>query len=160
MDLPYQKRRASARNGCRSKYSSSPDPGAYALEGERKQVTVLFADLKDSTRLIEGLDMEQLATSGTILLPAATLRPVEGLVQVQPLGALPVKGLTEPVEAYERGLHARIVAALEALTGDGLSEEVERLATMPSAARYGIRPWRTAGRRGPGRGRARHTARR
>jgi class 3 adenylate cyclase len=29
-----------------------------ALEGERKQVTVFFADLKDSTRLIEGLDPE------------------------------------------------------------------------------------------------------
>jgi class 3 adenylate cyclase len=27
-----------------------------ALEGERKQVTVFFADIKDSTRLIEGLD--------------------------------------------------------------------------------------------------------
>jgi class 3 adenylate cyclase/tetratricopeptide (TPR) repeat protein len=29
-----------------------------ALEGERKQVTVFFADLKDSTRLIQGLDPE------------------------------------------------------------------------------------------------------
>src|SRR5262247_927078 len=29
-----------------------------ALEGERKQVTVLFADLKDSTELIHGLDPE------------------------------------------------------------------------------------------------------
>lgn len=29
-----------------------------ALEGERKQVTVLFADIKDSTRLIENLDPE------------------------------------------------------------------------------------------------------
>src|SRR5712691_2139047 len=29
-----------------------------ALEGERKQVTVLFADLKDSTELIRGLDPE------------------------------------------------------------------------------------------------------
>jgi hypothetical protein len=27
-----------------------------ALEGERKQVTVLFADLQDSTELIRGLD--------------------------------------------------------------------------------------------------------
>src|SRR3954447_9302881 len=27
-----------------------------ALEGERKQVTVLFADLRDSTELIQGLD--------------------------------------------------------------------------------------------------------
>src|SRR4029453_8038637 len=29
-----------------------------ALEGERKQVTVFFTDIKDSTRLIEGLDPE------------------------------------------------------------------------------------------------------
>ena len=29
-----------------------------ALAGERKQVTVLFADLKDSTELIRGLDPE------------------------------------------------------------------------------------------------------
>ena len=29
-----------------------------ALAGERKQVTVLFADLKDSTALIRGLDPE------------------------------------------------------------------------------------------------------
>jgi hypothetical protein len=29
-----------------------------SLEGERKQVTVFFADIKDSTRLIEGLDPE------------------------------------------------------------------------------------------------------
>ena len=30
----------------------------HGLEGERKQVTVLFADLKDSTELIRGLDPE------------------------------------------------------------------------------------------------------
>jgi class 3 adenylate cyclase/tetratricopeptide (TPR) repeat protein len=185
-----------------------------ALEGERKQVTVFFADIKDSTRLIEGLDpeaaqqlldpalrlmleavhrfegtvnqvlgdgimalfgapiahedhalracyaalalqsairpyadevrraqgmvlqlrvglnsgevvvraigndlhmdysavgqnthlaarMEQLATPGTILLTAATWRLVEGLVRVKALGAVPVKGLTAPVEAFE-----------------------------------------------------------
>src|SRR5262249_30391365 len=29
-----------------------------SLEGERKQVTVFFADIKDSTRLIDGLDPE------------------------------------------------------------------------------------------------------
>jgi len=29
------------------------------LEGERKQVTVLFADIKGSTELIEGLDPEE-----------------------------------------------------------------------------------------------------
>ena len=44
--------------------------------------------------------MEQLATPGTILLTTATLRLVEGLVQVNPLGPTPIKGLTEPMEAY------------------------------------------------------------
>src|SRR2546428_2001179 len=45
--------------------------------------------------------MEQLATPGSILLTAATLRLVEGLVQVNALGPFPVKGLAEPVEVFE-----------------------------------------------------------
>jgi hypothetical protein len=36
-----------------------------ALEGERKQVTVLFADLKDSTELIRGLDPKPPSSSWT-----------------------------------------------------------------------------------------------
>src|SRR6266542_3492064 len=31
----------------------------HTLEGERKQVTVLFADIRDSTSLLEGLDPEE-----------------------------------------------------------------------------------------------------
>ncbi len=205
-----------------------------ALEGERKQVTVFFADLKDSTRLIEGLDpeaaqqlldpaihlmmdavhrfegtvnqvmgdgimalfgapiahedhalracyaalavqsairtyaevvrrthgmllqlrlglnagevvvraigndlhtdysavgqhthlaarMEQLAAPGSILLTAAVLQLVEGLVRVTALGPLPVKGFTEPVEGFEllgaSDLRRRLqAAALRGLT--------------------------------------------
>jgi class 3 adenylate cyclase/tetratricopeptide (TPR) repeat protein len=45
--------------------------------------------------------MEQLATPGHILLAPATLRLVEGLVQVNALGPIPVKGLTAPVEVCE-----------------------------------------------------------
>ena len=45
--------------------------------------------------------MEQLATPGSILLTVATLRLVEGLVQVNPLGPVPVKGVDEPVEVFE-----------------------------------------------------------
>src|SRR5262245_45340255 len=45
--------------------------------------------------------MEQLAMPGNILLTAATLRLVEGLVQVNALGPVPVKGLMEPVEVFE-----------------------------------------------------------
>jgi len=45
--------------------------------------------------------MEQLATAGSILLTADTLRLVEGLVQVTALGPIPVKGLPEPIEVFE-----------------------------------------------------------
>jgi class 3 adenylate cyclase len=45
--------------------------------------------------------MEQLATPGSILLPVATLHLVEGLVQVNAMGAVAVRGRTEPVEICE-----------------------------------------------------------
>jgi class 3 adenylate cyclase len=45
--------------------------------------------------------MEQLATPGSILLTAATLRLVEGMLQVNSLGPVPVKGVDEPVEVFE-----------------------------------------------------------
>src|SRR5215475_11427197 len=210
-----------------------------ALEGERKQVTVLFADLKDSTRLIEGLDpeaaqqlldpaihlmmdavhrfegtvnqvlgdgimalfgapiahedhalracyaalsmqaalrdhtetvrrqhglelrirvglnagevvvraigndlhmdysavgqtthlaarMEQLATPGSIRLTAATLRLVEGLVQVNALGRFPVRGLPEPVEVFELVGASAVRRRLQAAAARGLTRFVGR----------------------------------
>src|SRR5262245_52850805 len=45
--------------------------------------------------------MEQLALPGTIRLTAATLRLVEEAVQVNTLGPSLVKGLAEPVDAFE-----------------------------------------------------------
>src|SRR5205809_4793363 len=45
--------------------------------------------------------MEQLATPGSILLTAETLRLVEGLVRVNALGPVLIKGLAEPVAAFE-----------------------------------------------------------
>ena len=60
--------------------------------------------------------MEQLATPGSSRLTAATLRLVEGLVQVTALGPVPVKGLVEPVEVFE--LVGRECAA-PALAGGG-----------------------------------------
>ena len=53
-----------------------------ALEGERKQVTVLFADLKDSTELIRGLDPEaaQQLLDPAIHLMMDAVHRVEGTV--------------------------------------------------------------------------------
>jgi class 3 adenylate cyclase len=44
--------------------------------------------------------MEQLATPGSIRLTAETLRLAERLLQVTPLGPVPMKSLPEPVEVY------------------------------------------------------------
>jgi class 3 adenylate cyclase len=45
--------------------------------------------------------LEQLASPGTTLVTAETLRLAEGHVEVAPRGAVPVKGLDAPVETYE-----------------------------------------------------------
>ena len=45
--------------------------------------------------------MEQLAYRARSGLTAQTLAPGRGLVEVKPLGRIPVKGLTGPVEAFE-----------------------------------------------------------
>jgi class 3 adenylate cyclase len=64
--------------------------------------------------------MEQTATPGSIRLTPPTLRLVEGLVQVNALGPVPVKGLVEPVEVFEllgaSGVRRRLQAAARGLT--------------------------------------------
>ena len=45
--------------------------------------------------------MEQMATPGTIMLAADSLRLAEGYVQVKPIGPVHVKGMAESVEVYE-----------------------------------------------------------
>ena len=59
--------------------------------------------------------MEQLATPGTVLLTADTLKLAEGYVVVKPLGPVPVQGLDVALEVYElvgtRPLRSRLQAA-------------------------------------------------
>jgi class 3 adenylate cyclase len=70
--------------------------------------------------------MEQLATPGSILLTAATLRMVEGLVQVTALGPVPVKGLTAPVEVFELAGASALRRRLQAAAARGLTRFVGR----------------------------------
>jgi class 3 adenylate cyclase len=70
--------------------------------------------------------MEQLATPGSILLTPATLRLVEGLVQVHTLGPIPVKGLVEPVEIAELVGVSALRRRLQAAAGLGLTHFVGR----------------------------------
>ncbi len=85
--------------------------------------------------------MEQLASPGTILT-ANTLRLAEGYVQVKPLGAMPVKGLPAPVEAYE-------------LTGAGPGARGSAATARGSPASWaGRASWSNSGRRSTRRQRA------
>jgi Adenylate and Guanylate cyclase catalytic domain len=70
--------------------------------------------------------MEQLATPGSIRLHAATLRLVEGLVRVNALGPVPVKGLAEPVEVFELFGATVVRRRLQATAARGLTRFVGR----------------------------------
>src|SRR5882672_10487544 len=70
--------------------------------------------------------MEQLATPGSIRLSASTLRLVEGLVQVNALGPVPVKGLMEPVEVFELLGASGVRRRLQAAAARGLTRFVGR----------------------------------
>jgi len=72
------------------------------------------------------LRMEQLATPGSIRLPAATLRLAEGLIQVNALGQFPVRGLKELVEVFELVEASTIRRRLQASAARGLTRFVGR----------------------------------
>src|SRR5215510_14299350 len=74
--------------------------------------------------------MEQLAAPGTIQLTAETLRLVEGLVGVNPLGPVPVKGLDAPIEVFELVGAGAARTRLEAAERHGLTRFVGRSAEM------------------------------
>ena len=83
--------------------------------------------------------MEQLATPGSILLTAATLRLVEGLVRVNALGPVPIKGLTAPVDVFELVEASAIRRRLQAAATRGLTRfvgrETELVAVQQALAR-------------------------
>ena len=74
--------------------------------------------------------MEQLAMPGSIRLTAATLRLVEGLVQVTALGPVPVKGLAEPVEVFELVGASALRRRLQVAAARGLTRFVGRQAEL------------------------------
>src|SRR5262245_22502809 len=83
--------------------------------------------------------MEQLATPGSTLLTAATLRLVEGLVRVTALGPVPVKGLTDPIDVFELVEASAIRRRLQAAASRGLTRfvgrEMELVALQQALAR-------------------------
>ncbi|MGH8064168.1 MAG: ATP-binding protein, partial [Candidatus Entotheonellia bacterium] len=74
--------------------------------------------------------MEQMAKPGSALITAETLRLAEGLVQVRPLGPVPVKGLAHPVEVFELVGAMPTWTRLQAAAVRGLTRFVGRQAEI------------------------------
>ena len=70
--------------------------------------------------------MEEMAAPGAILMTGLTLREVEGLVQIKPLGDLPVKGFSNTIETYELVGVTQLRKRLHAAVARGLSDFVGR----------------------------------
>jgi class 3 adenylate cyclase/predicted ATPase len=74
--------------------------------------------------------MEQLADPGSTLLTADTLALVEGQIEVKALGPMAVKGLTEPVNAYEMLGASTVRSRFQAAAARGLTAFVGRTTEM------------------------------
>ena len=70
--------------------------------------------------------MEQLATPGSTRLTGETLRLAEGFVQVVPIGPIPVKGLSAPVDVFELAGASATRTRLQAAAARGLTRFVGR----------------------------------
>jgi class 3 adenylate cyclase len=70
--------------------------------------------------------MEQMAMPGSILMTPAVLRLTEGYIQIKPLGLVPVKGLSAPVEVFELVGASGIRRRLQATVARGLTRFVGR----------------------------------
>jgi class 3 adenylate cyclase/tetratricopeptide (TPR) repeat protein len=110
-----------------------------ALEGERKQVTVLFADLKGSTELIEGLDPEE---ARRLLDPALhvmmdAVHRYEGTVnQVLGDGIMALFGA--PVAHEDHAVRACYAALAMQAAMLRYAEEVRRSHGLEMLARVGL----------------------
>jgi len=74
--------------------------------------------------------MEQLARPGASLLTGQTLRLAEGFVEVVPVGPVPIKGMSEPVEVFEMLRAGPVRSRLQAAAARGLTPFVGREAEL------------------------------
>ena len=110
-----------------------------ALEGERKQVTVLFADLKDSTELIRGLDPEavQQLLDPTLHCMMEAVHRFEGTVnQVLGDGIMALFGA--PIAHEDHALRACYAALAMQAAMQPYTEEVRRTRDLELRMRVGL----------------------
>jgi class 3 adenylate cyclase/tetratricopeptide (TPR) repeat protein len=79
--------------------------------------------------------MEQMASPGSILIPADAARLAEGYVRVKPLGLMQVKGLAEPVEVCEVIGAGSVRTRLQVSAARGLTPFAGRTAELEQLSR-------------------------
>jgi class 3 adenylate cyclase len=110
-----------------------------ALEGERKQVTVLFAELKDSTELIRGLDPEaaqQLLDPAIHLMMDAVHRFEDTVNQVLGDGIMALFGA--PIAHEDHALRACYAALAMQAAMQPYTESVRRTRGLELRMRVGL----------------------
>src|SRR5215813_6234562 len=111
----------------------------HTLEGERKQVTVLFADIRDSTKLVEGLDPEdaQKVIDPVLNIMMEAVHRYEGTVnQVLGDGIMALFGA--PVAHEDHAVRACYAALAMQAALRRYAEEVRRSQGLEMQARVGL----------------------
>jgi class 3 adenylate cyclase/tetratricopeptide (TPR) repeat protein len=102
--------------------------GEVVVRAIRSDLRMDYTAVGQTTHL--AARMEQLARPGTTLITADTLNLAEGYVQVQSLGAIPIKGLTDPVTVFELVGGGAAHRRFEAVVTRGLTRFVGRQAEL------------------------------
>lgn len=108
--------------------------GEVVVRSITNDLNIDYSALGQTTHL--AARMEALASAGSILLTADTLREVEGFVEVHPLGAVQVKGFSNSVEVFELIGATGIRNRFQAAAARGLSSFVGRQAEIDAFRRF------------------------
>src|SRR5262249_44655892 len=111
-------------HGCELRIRVGLNAGEVVVRAIGNDLHMDYSAVGETTHL--AARMEQLAMPGTIRLTPTALRLVEGLVRVQALGPIPVKGLPEPLEVFELTGASDIRHRLQASVARGLTRFVGR----------------------------------
>ena len=115
--------------------------GEVVVRSISSDMNIEYSAIGQSTYL--AARMEEIAPPGSIRMTGTTLREVEGFVRVESLGSVPVKGFSNPIEAYTlvgvTSARKRLYAAVaRGLTGFvGRRNEVETFNRVLQQARAG-----------------------
>jgi class 3 adenylate cyclase/tetratricopeptide (TPR) repeat protein len=107
--------------------------GEVVVRGIGNDLTMDYSAIGQTTHLANR--MEQLAEPGAILVTDAFARLTAGRLHFKPMGLIPVKGLADPVEAFELVDAEPVRGRFQAVAGRGFTPFVGRAAELAAFRR-------------------------